>query len=81
MPATENRSSFPCETSKLINNLERKILPRYDGLDIELLNLKQNIIQIKYAENIIQILKEIKANVTSNNIEACYWIGKIKNQS
>lgn len=81
LPATEKRSSFLCETSKLINNLERKILPRQDGLDIEPLNLKENIIQITYAENIIQILKEIKPNVTSNNIEACYGIGKIKNHS
>ena len=48
------------------------MLPRQDGLDIEPLNLKENIIQITYAENIIQILKEIKPNVTSNDIEACY---------
>ena len=68
LPATGKRSCFPCETCKLINNLERKILPRQDDLDIETLNLKENIIQITYAENIIQILKEIKPNV----IEACY---------
>ena len=46
----ENNVSDP-QTSDLIINLEKKILSRFDGLDKELLNLKDVIIKDLQVEN------------------------------
>ena len=41
----------PCETSDLILNLEKKLLSRFDGLDKEILNLKDIVIKELQLEN------------------------------
>ena len=53
------------ETAFLIINLEKKMTSRFDGLDIELLNLKDAIIENLQAEN--ERLRK-KVNVLENKV-------------
>ena len=126
----ENNVSDP-QTSDLIIKLEKKMLSHFDGLDKELLNLKDVIIKDLQVENqrlrmkvnnienkvmslekngnhleqyrrrdnleitgipdgvsdenieekVIQVLSEIRVNVSISDIEACHRIGKGKNSS
>ena len=54
------------ETATLIINLEKKMTSRFDGLDIELLNLKDVIIKNLQVEN--KRLRK-KVNVIENKVE------------
>ena len=53
------------ETATLIINLEKKMTSRFDGLDIELLNLKDVIIENLQVEN--ELLRK-KVNVLENKV-------------
>ena len=123
----ENESAL--QTSDLILSLEKKLLSRFDGVDKELLNLKDVIIKnlqienqclrskVNFLENkvihleinsnhleqygrrnnleitgisddvddhslegkVIEVLKEVQADVSSSDIEACHRMGNNKN--
>ena len=63
--ANATTTSQLCETATLIINLEKKMTSRFDGLDIELLNLKVVIIKNLQVEN--ERLRK-KVNVLDNKV-------------
>ena len=68
----------PCDTSDLILNLEKKLLSRFDGLDKEILNLKDIVIKELQLENqrlrnkVSDLQKKIySAEENINSLEQC----------
>ena len=74
-----------------VNNLENKVMSlEINGNHLEQYGIRNNlditgipddVSEENLEEKVIQVLSEIKVNVSSSDIEACHRIGKSKNLS
>ena len=91
--SSDNRPAT-LDTCELIIILEKKKLTRFDGLNRELMNIKDVTLKDLQIENqrlrskinnleekVIEILHKIEVNVTTQDIKVCHRAGKSKKNS